>query len=317
MVGDSGGAREALVDGETGVLVDGRGASVADAVATCSPTPSVPRPWGGRPRPRPARPHVARDRRASRRLAAPGGRDRLSSVPGEGGVPSGRERRATLPGVRRAGQPGCRVLRPVLHQPPRAPARAARRVAGDAEAMPPPPIAGRPRRPPARPPPGAVGASWPCPACGAQPHRAGGLRALRHPVRRRDAPRHAPRGRPEKALRRSLIYPGLGHASSAVGSTASRAARSSRSPLFILIILPFSGVPTSPLTILAGVLALYLLMALYPVYPVGSAYEAYRIAQGRTTPVTVSRALAVGRPWGSSCCRWVLLALTVASVASR
>jgi phosphatidyl-myo-inositol dimannoside synthase len=58
VVGDSGGAREALVDGETGILVDGRRvAKVADAVATLLEDPARARRMGAAGRARVERAH--------------------------------------------------------------------------------------------------------------------------------------------------------------------------------------------------------------------------------------------------------------------
>jgi len=58
VVGDSGGAREALVDGETGILVDGADvASVADAVATLLADPTLARRMGEAGRARVERSH--------------------------------------------------------------------------------------------------------------------------------------------------------------------------------------------------------------------------------------------------------------------
>ena len=77
VVGDSGGSREALVHGETGLLVDGKDvAGWPTRVATLLEDPAYAQPAGqggsgaGR-----AGPHVAPDRRAARRLA-PRGRGR-------------------------------------------------------------------------------------------------------------------------------------------------------------------------------------------------------------------------------------------------
>jgi phosphatidylinositol alpha-1,6-mannosyltransferase len=59
VVGDSGGAREALVDGETGILVDGANvASVADAVATLLGDPERARRMGEAGRARVERAHT-------------------------------------------------------------------------------------------------------------------------------------------------------------------------------------------------------------------------------------------------------------------
>jgi phosphatidylinositol alpha-1,6-mannosyltransferase len=59
VVGDSGGAREALDDGETGILVDGADvASVADAVATLLGDPALARRMGEAGRARDERSHT-------------------------------------------------------------------------------------------------------------------------------------------------------------------------------------------------------------------------------------------------------------------
>ena len=58
VVGDSGGARESLVDGETGILVDGRrSAAVADAVATLLADPARASAMGAAGRERVLRDH--------------------------------------------------------------------------------------------------------------------------------------------------------------------------------------------------------------------------------------------------------------------
>jgi phosphatidylinositol alpha-1,6-mannosyltransferase len=58
-VGDSGGAREALVDGETGTLVDGRNVrQVADAVADLLADPDRARAMGAAGRTRVERAHT-------------------------------------------------------------------------------------------------------------------------------------------------------------------------------------------------------------------------------------------------------------------
>jgi phosphatidylinositol alpha-1,6-mannosyltransferase len=59
VVGDSGGARESLVDGETGILVDGRrSAAVADAVATLLADPARASAMGAAGRERVQRDHT-------------------------------------------------------------------------------------------------------------------------------------------------------------------------------------------------------------------------------------------------------------------
>ena len=59
VVGDSGGARETLVDGETGILVDGADvASVTDAVATLLSDPAQARRMGEAGRTRVERSHT-------------------------------------------------------------------------------------------------------------------------------------------------------------------------------------------------------------------------------------------------------------------
>jgi hypothetical protein len=78
----------------------------------------------------------------------------------------------------------------------------------------------------------------------------------------------------------------------------------------MVLVIVVSGVTTAGLL---GVLALYLLMALI-VY-LGSAYEAYRIAEGGQ-PLVTARAL-LWATVGIIMLSVVLLALTVASVASR
>ena len=59
VVGDSGGAREALVDGETGILVDGTDVeAVADAVGTLLADPGLARKMGEAGRARVERAHA-------------------------------------------------------------------------------------------------------------------------------------------------------------------------------------------------------------------------------------------------------------------
>ena len=154
--------------------------------------------------------------------------------------------------------------------------------------------------------------TWPCPACGnANPIELDtctlcgtSFAAL---MRQDEAP---PEVDPKDALGWSLIYPGLGHRKLGRGLDGL-----ARGVLFtmlaaMVLVIVVSGVTTAGLL---GVLALYLLMALI-VY-LGSAYEAYRIAEGGQ-PLVTARAL-LWATVGIIMLSVVLLALTVASVASR
>jgi hypothetical protein len=154
--------------------------------------------------------------------------------------------------------------------------------------------------------------TWPCPACG----NANAIEldtcslcgtSFAALMRQDEAPPHV---EPKDALGWSLIYPGLGHRKLGRGLDGL-----ARGVLFtmlaaMVLIIVVSGVTTAGLL---GVLALYLLMALI-VY-LGSAYEAYRIAEGGQ-PLVTARAL-LWATVGIIMLSVVLLALTVASVATR
>lgn len=154
--------------------------------------------------------------------------------------------------------------------------------------------------------------TWPCPACGND--NAIELDActlcgtsFASLMRQDEAP---PQVEPKDALAWSLIYPGLGHRKLGRGLDGlARGVLFTMLAAMVIVILA-SGVTTGGLL---GVLALFLFMAL-AVY-LGSAYEAYRIAQGGA-PLVSARAL-LWATVGVIMASVILLALTVASVASR
>jgi hypothetical protein len=82
---------------------------------------------------------------------------------------------------------------------------------------------------------------------------------------------------PDKAFRRSLLYPGLGHAM--LGYSLDGFARGAVFTLALLIAvsLPLSGVPTTPLTILSIVVAVAAVGGIYAL----SAVETKRLTERR------------------------------------
>jgi hypothetical protein len=163
-------------------------------------------------------------------------------------------------------------------------------------------------------PAGSVGAtpSWPCPSCG----NATPIELDACPVcgstfadlMRQDRPR--PAVEPGTAFARSLAFPGLGHRSLGLGLDGL-----ARGVLFatlaVLTLVVFgSGVRSGALL----AVALFLLVMTLAVY-LGSAYEAFRIADG-AAPFVSTRTLlwiTVGVIFGSV----VLLGITVAAVGKR
>ena len=124
-----------------------------------------------------------------------------------------------------------------------------------------------------------TGAFWPCPVCGTRnPIVLEACEVCGTPfatVMRGDARREVD---PDKAFRRSLLYPGLGHAM--LGQPVDGFARGAvfTLALLIAILLPLSGVPTTPLTILAVVLSVAAVGGIYAM----SAVETKRLSERRS-----------------------------------
>ena len=124
-----------------------------------------------------------------------------------------------------------------------------------------------------------TGAFWPCPVCGTRnPIVLEACEVCGTPfaaVMRGDARREVD---PDKAFRRSLLYPGLGHAM--LGQPVDGFARGAvfTLALLIAILLPLSGVPTTPLTILAVVLSVATVGGIYAM----SAVETKRLSERRS-----------------------------------
>ncbi len=162
------------------------------------------------------------------------------------------------------------------------------------------------------PMPDAPGAAptWPCPACeNANPIELDACAVCGTSfasLMRQDEP--APQVEPKDALAWSLIFPGLGHRK--VGRGLDGLARGVLFAMLaaMTVIIVASGVTSGGLL---GVLLLFMTMAL--VVYLGSAYEAYRIAEGGT-PLVTARAL-LWATVGVIMVSVVLLALTVVSAA--
>jgi hypothetical protein len=155
-------------------------------------------------------------------------------------------------------------------------------------------------------------ATWPCPACGNE--NAIELNAcavcgtsFATLMRQDDAP---PKVDPKDALAWSLIFPGLGHRK--VGRGLDGLARAVLfAMLFAMALVVFiSGVTSGGLF---GIFLLFMTLAL-AVY-LGSAYEAYRMAEG-AQPLVSARAL-LWATVGVILASIVMLALTVATAARR
>jgi hypothetical protein len=155
----------------------------------------------------------------------------------------------------------------------------------------------------------AVGeATWPCPACGeANPIALDACRVCGTPFAqlfREPAARTTIS--PRDAFLWSLTFPGVGHAKA--GRTGDGIARGT---LFVLtfgltLVIAFSGASTGPLT----AVVVLLLVSSLTVY-LGSAFEAYRIADGRG-PLVSARALL----WATVAVVMVSIGLLTASVFS-
>lgn len=140
--------------------------------------------------------------------------------------------------------------------------------------------------------------TWPCPTCGFEnPIAEDACATCGTPFSAlfAEGPNVA-RIEPRKALVRSLIFPGLGHA--ALGRSADAVARAA---MFIMILgLTAVVIASRPSSVGIAVLILYLCGALATY--VFSALEAYRSAQGE-------------RPWLTSRqLLWVMVALVIVSV---
>jgi hypothetical protein len=123
-----------------------------------------------------------------------------------------------------------------------------------------------------------TGAFWPCPVCGTRnPIVLEACEVCGTPfaaVMRGETRREVDG---DKAFRRSLMYPGLGHAM--LGSSVDGFARGAVFTLALLvaILLPLSGVPATPLTILSIVLAIAAAGGIYAL----SAVETKRLMERR------------------------------------
>jgi hypothetical protein len=153
-----------------------------------------------------------------------------------------------------------------------------------------------------------IGAFWPCPVCGTRnPIVLEACEVCGTPfaaVMRGDTRRDAD---PEAAFRRSLLFPGLGHAM--LGYPLDGFARGAVFALAVLvaILLPLS-VPTTALTILAVVLSVAAAVGIYAL----SAAEVRRLAQRRGLLVE-SRFLL----WGAVGLMMVTVGAIALSVASE
>jgi hypothetical protein len=153
-----------------------------------------------------------------------------------------------------------------------------------------------------------IGAFWPCPVCGTRnPIVLEACEVCGTPfaaVMRGDTRRDAD---PDAAFRRSLLFPGLGHAM--LGYSLDGFARGAGFALALLIVifLPLT-VPTTPLTILAVVLSVAAAVGIY----VLSAAEVKRLAQRRALLID-SRFLL----WGAVGLMMVTVGAIALSVASE
>jgi hypothetical protein len=153
-----------------------------------------------------------------------------------------------------------------------------------------------------------TGAFWPCPVCGTKnPIVLEACEVCGTPfaaVMRGETRREVD---PNKAFRRSLMYPGLGHAM--LGYSLDGFARGAAFTLAVLVVifLPLS-VPSTPLTILSIVLALAAAVGIYAV----SAVETKRLTERRGLLVE-SRFLL----WGAVGLMMVTVGAIALSVASE
>jgi hypothetical protein len=166
--------------------------------------------------------------------------------------------------------------------------------------------ASQPAAPPAREEP--TGAFWPCPVCGTKnPIVLEACEVCGTPfaaVMRGETRREVD---PSRAFRRSLLYPGLGHAM--LGYSLDGFARGAVFTLAVLVVifLPLS-VPSTPLTILSIVLALAAAGGIYAL----SAVEVKRLTERRSLLVE-SRFLL----WGAVGLMMVTVGAIALSVASE
>ena len=188
-----------------------------------------------------------------------------------------------------------------LREPPPAPPVPAPAVAETAPATDAAPATGAAAAIPEREEP--TGAFWPCPVCGTRnPIVLEACEVCGTPfakVMRGETRREAD---PDTAFRRSLLYPGLGHAM--LGYSVDGFARGAvfSLALLIAILLPLSGVPTTAITILAVVLSVAAVGAIYAL----SAVETKRLTEHRSLLIE-SRFLL----WGGV----GLMMLTVGAIA--
>lgn len=192
-----------------------------------------------------------------------------------------------------------------LREPPPSPAvPAAAQAAGTADIA--GPAAAATARPDHEEP---AGAFWPCPVCGTRNPIV--LEACEvcgtafAAVMRGETRREVD---PGKAFRRSLMYPGLGHAM--LGYSLDGFARGAVFTLALLvaILLPISGVPATPLTILSIVLSIAAAGGIYAL----SAVETKRLIERRSL-IVESRFLL----WGGVGLMMVTVGAIALSVASE
>jgi hypothetical protein len=154
-----------------------------------------------------------------------------------------------------------------------------------------------------------TGAFWPCPVCGTKnPIVLEACEVCGTPfaaVMRGETRREVDA---DKAFRRSLLYPGLGHAM--LGYSLDGFARGAVFTLawLVAVLLPISGVPATPLTILSIVLAIAGAVGIYAV----SAVETKRLLERRSL-IVESRFLL----WGGVGLMMVTVGAIALSVASE
>jgi hypothetical protein len=154
-----------------------------------------------------------------------------------------------------------------------------------------------------------TGPFWPCPVCGTRnPIVLEACEVCGTPfaaVMRGETRREVDA---DKAFRRSLLYPGLGHAM--LGYSLDGFARGAVFTLawLVAISLPISGVPTTPLTILSIVLSIAAAVGIYAL----SAVETKRLLERRSL-ILESRFLL----WGGVGLMMVTVGAIALSIASE